>query len=105
MTKSALSAPRKRLVEGMQEMNFGHYVGLVVRNGDPVFDPPPRQVFEVKFGATNGPRPEHRADDFLLKAQVVELFQHFDRLGDGVVESLEVKNGLPFRMLIRGDAA
>ena len=98
--KAALSAPRKRLVEMMATLNFGRIERLAVRGGDPVLDPPPRTVREVKFGGENGPRPEAGAVDFLLKAQVVDLFRHLDGLADGTVEVLEVKHGLPFRMLI-----
>ena len=72
----------------------------LVESGEPVFDPPPRIVREVKFGGENGPRPELRAGDFALKTQVVELFEHLDRLGDGTLERLEVKHGLPFRMTV-----
>jgi hypothetical protein len=100
LTKAALSPARQRLVELMQLINFGRLEGLAVRNGSPVFDPPPRLIREVKFGADNGPRPERDAGDFLLKAQVVELVHQLDRLGDGTIEVLEIKHGLPFRMLV-----
>lgn len=99
-TKAALSAPRRRLLELLAGLNFGRVENLSVRGGDPAFDPPPRIVREVKFGGDNGPRPERDAADFLLKVQAVELFRHLDRLGDGTVQSIEVKHGLPFRMLV-----
>ena len=105
LTKTALTGPQQRLVELMQAVNFGRVEDIVVRDGDPVLDPMPRVVREVKFGAENGPRPERDAGDFLLKAQVIELFRHLDLLSDGVVEVLEVKHGLPFRMLVAGVSA
>jgi hypothetical protein len=80
MGKASLSEPRRRLVELMQRVNFGRIEGLAVRAGEPVLAPPPRVVNEIKFGGENGPRPELAAADFALKAQVVELFHHFDRL-------------------------
>jgi len=105
LTKAALSETRRRLVELMQNINFGRIEGLAVLDGDPVLDPPPRVIREVKFGGENGPRPELDAGNFLLKTQVVELFQHFDQLGDGTIEVLEIKHGLPFRMLVAEAAA
>jgi hypothetical protein len=105
LTKAALSKPRRRLVELMQTINFGRIEGLAILDGDPVLDPPPRVIREVKFGGENGPRPELDAGNFLLKTQVVELFQHFDQLADGTIEVLEVKHGLPFRMTVREVAA
>ncbi|GIW80428.1 MAG: hypothetical protein KatS3mg105_2235 [Gemmatales bacterium] len=100
LSKHDLSARRAGLVELMQRINFGRIESLAVLDGDPVFDPPPRIVREVKFGSENGPRPEVDANNFLLKTQVVELFQHFDQLGTGTIDVIEVKHGLPFRMIV-----
>ena len=98
--KLSLSPGRRRLLELMQQINFGRIDGVTVRGGEPLFDPSPRVVREIKFGSENGPRPELGIDDFVLKAQVVELFEHLDGLGDGKVGSIEVKYGLPFRMSV-----
>jgi hypothetical protein len=98
-TKSALPPARRRLVELMQSLCFGQIENLVLRGGQPTFDPEPRVVHEIKFGGENGPRSELAAGDFRLKSQVIELFQHFDRLGDAVIERIEVKHGLPFRLI------
>lgn len=98
--KASLSEPRRRLVELMQSVNFGRIESLVVVTGDPILDPLPRMIREIKFGGENGPRSEREAGNFLLKTQVVELFQHLDQLGDGTIEVLEIKHGLPFRMMV-----
>jgi hypothetical protein len=99
-TKSALSPARRRLVELMQQVNFGQIEHLVIRGGEPVLDPAPRIVHEVKFcAAENGPRPELSAGDFRLKGQLVELFRTLDAPGDATVERLEIKHGLPFRLI------
>jgi hypothetical protein len=37
-----------------------------VLEGDPVFDPPPRVIREVEFGAPNGPCPKAALPDFVL---------------------------------------
>ena len=101
MSKADLPPAGARLVELMQGINFGRIEGLAVRNGAPVLDPPPRVVREMKFGGENRSRPEAAIEDFRLKSQVVEFFDQFSRLGDGIVESLEIKHGLPFRMTVR----
>jgi len=95
-----LSAGRRHLVRLMQSLCFGRIERLLINDGEPVLSPLPRVVREVKFGGENGRRPEPGAGDFHLKAQVLELFQVFDGLQNGIVEILEVKHGLPFRMLI-----
>jgi hypothetical protein len=99
-SKATLTSARRRLLELMQFVNFGRIENLIVRGGEPSLVPPPRVVREIKFGGDNGPRPELATDDFRLKAQVVDLFRELDRLGDGTVEALEVKHGLPFRLMV-----
>jgi hypothetical protein len=99
LTKSSLSTQQKRLLETMQKTNFGRIEGLTIRGGEPVFSPPPRVVKDVKLGAAdNDARPELQVSDFALKREHVELFQNLRLVGDGTVESIEIKSGLPFRI-------
>ena len=99
-TKSDLSPNRRRLVEAMQQLNFGRIEGLAIRAGEPTFSPAPRIVQDMKIGTDTGPRPELGREEFLLRASVIELFQHFDRLRDGTIASVEVRYGLPFRVTV-----
>jgi hypothetical protein len=103
--KSSLPKPHQRLVDLMQQINFGRLENLVVADGQVVMDPPPRVVREIKFGSENGARRELSLGDFALKAQVVELMQYIDDLQDGEIDVLEIKGGLPFRMILREVAA
>ena len=102
-TKRQLSRPRQQLLALFQLLNFGRIEGLRVVAGEPVLEPRPRIVSEVKFAAENGPRPETGARDFLLKSQLLELFANFDELQNATIDVLEVKHGLPFRMLVSRD--
>lgn len=97
-SKGALLPERRRLVELMQRLHFGQIVGLHLRNGRPVLDPPPQLVRDRKLGSEPMPRSASPCEDFLLKQQVVELFAYFDEIGDGVVDLIEIKHGLPFRL-------
>ena len=105
VNKAALPPARGRLVEMMQGLNFGRIEGLAVKNGEPVFNPPPRVVREFKFGKKDGPRPEAAKPNFTLKTEVLDLFAQLEAMGDGVIECLEVQRGLPFRMTAEEDAA
>ncbi len=101
LTKSSLSTPQKRLLETMQKMNYGRIADLTIRRGEPVFNPPPRIVRDVKLGAAeNGARPELESGDFALKREHLELFESLIRFGDGTIDCIEVKAGLPFRLII-----
>ena len=99
-TKSSLTPARRRLVERLQQLNFGRVEGLLVRGGEPVFGPATRVVREIKFGGDNGPHAMTPAEDFVLKQQVRDFFAQLDAIGNGTILSLEVKHGLPFRMTI-----
>lgn len=103
--RSKLGTSRQLLLQEMQRINFGRIEGLKFAAGEPVLYPRPALVREHKFGGENGPRAELATDDFLLKQQVVELFAFFDQVRDGVIEVLEIKHGLPFRMIVREVAA
>jgi hypothetical protein len=101
LTKSSLSTPQKRLLEILQKVNYGRVEDLSIRGGEPMFNPPPRIVRDVKLGAAdNGARPELESADFALKREHVELFESLRRLGDGAIEAIEIKAGLPFRLII-----
>ena len=101
MTKAELSAARTRLVEMMQQIGFGRVDDLVVQDGEPVFNPMPRIIQDIKLGAENVARPQPDSADFTLRSQVIELFAHLTELGNGTVQSIEVRHGLPFRLLVQ----
>jgi hypothetical protein len=84
----------------MQRLNFGRIEDLVVRGGEPVFDPAPRVIQKVKIGGENGPRTEFSSTDFLLKKQMIELVEAIASLGEGKVLTIDVKHGLPFAVEI-----
>jgi len=100
MTKAALSPARKRLVELMQKVNFGRIEGLQVRDGEPVFDPPPTVLQLFLFGKDNGPNASRGSEGFALKRRVTELFEVFDRERSFSVQQLMIDNGLPVRMTV-----
>ena len=85
----------------MQRINFGRIEGLSIRRGEPVFEPAPRIIQDIKIcGGENGPMAEVARDDFALKSQVVEMFEHLSRLDEGSVAVIHVQHGLPCRLTI-----
>jgi len=101
LSKSSLSMQQNRLLEIMQKTNYGRVERLTISDGEPIFNPPPRIVKDVKLGSgDNRARPELDAADFALKREHIELFETLKRVGSGVIESIEVKAGLPFRITV-----
>jgi hypothetical protein len=95
LRKSAISAESVRLIELLQELNFGRLEKLVIREGEPVLDPPPIVIQKLKMGGDNVPRPEMRYPDFRLKGGVIELLELFSRIQNGDIATIEVRCGLP----------
>ena len=98
--KSKLSEPRKQLLQTMRQLHFGTIDGQVLRGGDPCSTPAPRITKEIKLGADAPERPTTATADFALKRQVTDLFDQFDRLPDGSVVTIEVRHGLPTRLIV-----
>lgn len=102
--KGHLSAPRRRLVEVLQEIGFGRIEDLLVRDGEPVLEPPPRVLRDIRLGRCASPHPMRAAADFALRREVVDLFALFDRERHLVVERIEAQNGLPIRAVVAAEA-
>lgn len=98
--KSQLSPARQWLVEAMQKIGFGKLTRLVIVKGEPVIEPPPRRYRYHRLTGPNHERREQVLKDFLLKQQLVKLFVSFDRLENGVISVLQVRDGLPYGMTL-----
>jgi hypothetical protein len=95
-----LSAPRQALIGLFQSVNFGQILGLVIRKGNPVFQPEPSVLLDVKLDTDEGQRPEASLADLALRDEVRRLLAHLDRLQNVTVERTEVRSGVPRRVII-----
>jgi len=100
VSKSDLSPERRRLVETMQQINYGRILNLGVHAGEPSFTPSTKIERHFKFGGDCQPRTEVPLPDFVLKSKVIELLDCIGRIQDGTITQLEVKGGLPFGMTV-----
>lgn len=102
VTKAALTPARKRLIELMQEIRYGRIERLLIRDGEPVFDPPPAVLRMFLLGRENAAHAARGSDDFTLKKKTMELFGIFDRERSLTIQELIIENGLPVRMTVAG---
>jgi len=100
MTSAQLSHQGQRLITWMRSIRFGRIENLQIRCGEPVLDPSPRIVREYKFGVVSEKDASNVPGNFTLKSEVVELFRVFTKLQDGRVDVLELRHGLPFRLVV-----
>ena len=97
---SQLSASRQVLVRLCQNINFGQIQDLHVRNSELVWDPAPTVLSEIKLDIEEAPRPENELSDFKLSAQIQRLMRRLDQLRDGRIERIEVREGIPRRLVL-----
>jgi hypothetical protein len=98
---SQLSEARQTLVRLCQAINYGYIQGLDVRDSDPVFDQPPLAFMDLKLDADEGQRPEADLPDFELRYELCRLLVRLDELKNGRIERIEVRSGIPRRLLFR----
>jgi hypothetical protein len=85
----------------MQEINYGRIKGLQVRDGEPLFNPPPTVLRLFLFSKNgNGPNAARNKGDFALKNKMVELFEVFDREQTLSIQEIMIDDGLPIRMTV-----
>jgi len=81
----------------MQELAFGVFEYLQIRDGELVLDPAPVAVRHVKFGtpATTGRTAGGTSE---LRQQIAEFFAYVREVDAGEIRTLEIRHGLPFSM-------
>ncbi len=99
VTLSSLPPEGRGLVALMQYMNFGRIEELKVLKGLPVLNPVPRLFREIKLGGENGPHAKGALGEFLVRAEVRELLGVLTQMGEGVILLIEVRYGLPVKMV------
>src|SRR5262249_43452283 len=98
---SDLSPARQRLTRKFQLINHGQVRYFNVLGGDPVFGPETVILLDLKLNDDDGCRPEIGLVDFNLSTEVCQLMRRLDELQDGQVESIDVRAGLPRRIVLR----
>ena len=97
---SDLSPARQALVRLCQIVNRGSIEGLAVFESEPVIDPFPVLVRDVRLDKAEEPRSELGLSDFTLSNEIVRLLGLLDEMKCGVVRLIEVREGIPRRMLV-----
>ena len=97
---SQLSPPRQDLVRLFQSINYGYVRDLNVLDREPVLaSRPPIVVVDLKLDVDQLLRDEVTAVDFELCAEVGRLMSLLDRIRNGKISSIEVRAGIPRRIL------
>lgn len=101
---SDLSPARQALVRLCQTINHGCIENLEVKDSEPVFDPLPVMLKHVKLDADEGPRRELTLADFVVSDEVLRLMSLLDEMKCGTVRHVEVRAGIPRRIVLESQA-
>jgi len=82
-----------------QSINHGHIEALRIADGEPTFTPAPMVLIDVKLDQDEGPRPELELCDFELCSELRRLMSRMDGIKDGKVARLEIRGGIPRRVI------
>lgn len=105
MRYSQLSPARQALVRLCQDVNFGQILDLLVRNAEPIWDPIPTILSELRLDIEETPRAESKLPDFRLSSEVLRLMRQLDQIKDGRIAKIEIRDGLPRRLVAQLTAA
>jgi hypothetical protein len=97
---SDLSPACQALVRLCQAINHGSIESLEVRHSEPVFDPWPVTLRDVKLGSDEEPRPELALRDFVVTDEIVRLISLLDETKCGTIRRVEVHAGVPRRIVL-----
>ena len=97
---SQISSARQALVRLCQSLNFGRVERLIVRAGEPFYSPPPLLRAEIKLDSDEPARPELELADFDLRDEIRRLLARLDELQEGTIERIDVRAGIPQRVVI-----
>ncbi len=87
-----------------ETINYGSIEYLEVRNGEPTFDPAPVMLRDLKLDSDEGPRPELALADFVVSSEILRLMRHLDEMKLGTLRRVEVRGGIPRRILLESQA-
>ena len=96
---SELSAARQQLVRLCQATNYGYIHHLEVKDSEPVFTPATLVWVEIKLDGDDGARQERGLADFALADEICRLMAQLDEIQNGTLEKIEVRAGVPRRLV------
>jgi hypothetical protein len=101
VTRNDLSPQEQELLRLLQFVRYGRIHQVPVRDGQPCLDHV-QWTEKVKVLGENDPHPAIHAPNFALQQDLIELFRQFRCMGHGVVNNLEIRNGIPFSYELLG---
>ena len=94
----------RAFAELVRDTRFGTIEHIRVSGGRPVIDANTEVCTEYRLSGVEPGVEMMTEDQYVSKPQVRAMFERFRAVGDGIIECLEVRDGLPFKMTVRRSA-
>lgn len=94
----------RELIRLIRQTQFGCISNIKLSAGQPIFDGNTSVSIEFKLSGLESTKEVLSEQDYLNKPQVRTLFERFRTLGNGTIECLDVRDGLPFKVTIKRKA-
>jgi hypothetical protein len=98
---SEVSTARQVFVRRCQRLHFGTIRGLEVHDREPVFGTTTEVLHDLKLDGDETPRPEQDLGDFVVCKEIRRLFSMLDAFRNGTIETVEVRGGVPRRIIFK----
>ena len=96
-----LSPARQALVRLFQATNYGGIRQLRVKEAEPVLNPAPIVLIDLKLDTDEESRPEMALADFALSHEVCRLLDRLEELENGEIERISIRAGIPRRLVLQ----
>jgi hypothetical protein len=101
---SEISLARQVLVRLCQFVNYGSIEDVAIREAEPLSDPVPVIVRNLKLGVDEPPRPELTLADFALNDRIIRMLTTLDAIQSGTIRKMEVTAGIPQRISVESQS-
>jgi len=85
----------------VRKTRFGTIRNFRLCQGEPCVDANTEVSVEYRLSGSEQKPDQVTDDDYLNKPQVKTMLRQFIAVGDGLVEMLDVRDSLPFKMVVR----
>lgn len=99
LSSSDLLPSEIQFIAALQQLEFGYFESLQIKQGELILNPWPRAVRLVMFGG-EAVRDSGQPQDFDLKKPVADFLEYVRTVDDGEIRQLKVRRGLPVSMEI-----
>jgi len=82
-----------------QVTNWGVIQSFDIRDSEPLLNPPPAVLIDVKLDSDEEARTELDLTEFVLRDEICRLMDWFDILKNARIERIEIRAGIPRRMV------